>query len=97
VPNVPNADDSRFFGSPTKLFEYMGLAKAIVASDLEQLGEVIADGETGLLCPPGDARAAADAVVRLLDDAGLRARLGEAARWRDLGRVEHVGAHPLAS
>jgi glycosyltransferase involved in cell wall biosynthesis len=78
-PHVPNPDGTRFFGSPTKLFEYMGLAKAIVASDLEQIGEVIEHEQTGLLCPPGDAEAAAQAVLRLLDDEGLRRRLGEAA------------------
>jgi len=81
-PHVPNADGSRFFGSPTKLFEYMGLAKQIVASDLEQLGEVIADGASGVLCPPGDPDAAAAAVVRLLGDPALRARLGMAALER---------------
>ena len=78
-PHVPNPDGSRFFGSPTKLFEYMGLGRAIVASDLEQIGEVIDDGRTGLLCPPGDAQAAANSVVRLLADPDLRARLGAAA------------------
>jgi glycosyltransferase involved in cell wall biosynthesis len=81
-PHVPNPDGSRFFGSPTKLFEYMGLAKPIVASDLEQLGEVIADGDTGLLRPPGDADAAAEAVVRLLGDPDLRQSLGRAALER---------------
>ncbi len=40
-PHVANADGSRFFGSPTKLFEYMGMGKAIVASDLDQIGEVL--------------------------------------------------------
>jgi glycosyltransferase involved in cell wall biosynthesis len=78
-PHVPNADGSRFFGSPTKLFEYMGLGRAIVASDLEQIGEVIEHERTGLLVPPGDAEAAADAVVRLLGDEALRGRLGAAA------------------
>lgn len=81
-PHVTNPDGTRFFGSPTKLFEYMGLAKPIVASDLEQIGEVLETGETGLLCPPGDAAAAADAVVRLLGDRKLRARLGAAALER---------------
>jgi glycosyltransferase involved in cell wall biosynthesis len=81
-PHVPNADGSRFFGSPTKLFEYMGLARPIVASDLEQLGEVIVDGESGVLTAPGDARAAADAVADLLDDPDLRRRLGEGALQR---------------
>jgi glycosyltransferase involved in cell wall biosynthesis len=78
-PHVPNPDGSRFFGSPTKLFEYMGLGRAIVASDLEQIGEVIDHERTGLLCPPGDAGAAAAAVLRLLADPDLRARLGAAA------------------
>jgi glycosyltransferase involved in cell wall biosynthesis len=78
-PHVPNADGSRFFGSPTKLFEYMGLGRAIVASDLEQIGEVIEHERTGLLVPPGDAEGTARAVVRLLDDEALRRRLGEAA------------------
>jgi glycosyltransferase involved in cell wall biosynthesis len=40
-PTKPNGDGSRFFGSPTKLFEYMSLAKPIIASDLEQLSQVI--------------------------------------------------------
>jgi glycosyltransferase involved in cell wall biosynthesis len=78
-PHVPNPDGSRFFGSPTKLFEYMGLGRAIVASDLEQIGEVIEHERTGLLSPPGDVGAAAAAILRLLDDPELRARLGDAA------------------
>ncbi|MGI9301733.1 MAG: glycosyltransferase family 4 protein [Gammaproteobacteria bacterium] len=40
-PHVDNTDGSRFFGSPTKLFEYMAMGKAIVASDLEQIGEIL--------------------------------------------------------
>jgi len=43
-PHVPNADGSRFFGSPTKLFEYMAMERAIVASDLDQIGEVLSPG-----------------------------------------------------
>jgi glycosyltransferase involved in cell wall biosynthesis len=78
-PHVPNPDGTRFFGSPTKLFEYMGLGKPIVASDLEQIGEVIEHERTGLLCPPGDVAAAAAAVVRLVGDEALRNRLGAAA------------------
>jgi glycosyltransferase involved in cell wall biosynthesis len=40
-PHVPNPDGSRFFGSPTKLFEYMAMGKAIIASDLDQIGEIL--------------------------------------------------------
>jgi glycosyltransferase involved in cell wall biosynthesis len=78
-PHVPNPDGTAFFGSPTKMFEYMGLGRAIVASDLDQIGEVLEHGRTALLTPPGDVPAAASAVARLLNDEALRARLGEAA------------------
>lgn len=54
-PHVPNADGSRFFGSPTKLFEYMAMGKAILASDLEQIGEVLAPGIRVQQCAQGDA------------------------------------------
>lgn len=40
-PHATGAGDGRFFGSPTKLFEYMAMGKAIVASELEQIGEVL--------------------------------------------------------
>lgn len=40
-PIQPNKDGTRFFGSPTKLFEYMSMAKPVIASHLEQLAEVI--------------------------------------------------------
>ena len=78
-PHVPNPDGTQFFGSPTKLFEYMGLGKPVVASDLDQIGEVIHHEHNGLLVPPGDVPAAAAAVRRLLADETLRARLAEAA------------------
>lgn len=40
-PTQPNKDGSPFFGSPTKLFEYMSMAKPLIASDLGQLSEVV--------------------------------------------------------
>ncbi|HZN04060.1 MAG TPA: glycosyltransferase family 4 protein [Candidatus Polarisedimenticolia bacterium] len=86
APHVDNPDGTRFFGSPTKLFEYMAMGRGIVASRLEQIGDVLEDGATALLVPPGDDAALARAVVRLVDDAALRARLGAAARERALER-----------
>jgi len=79
-PHVSNPDGSPFFGSPTKLFEYMAMGKAIVASRLEQISEVLRHGETAWLVPPGDADALGDALARLVGDSPLRRRLGEAAR-----------------
>jgi glycosyltransferase involved in cell wall biosynthesis len=85
-PHVPNPDGSPFFGSPTKLFEYMAMGKAIVASDLEQIGEVLDHGSTAWLTEPGDAGALAGALARLIDDAPLRSALGAAARREALAR-----------
>jgi glycosyltransferase involved in cell wall biosynthesis len=79
-PHVPLEDGSEFFGSPTKLFEYMAMGKGIVASRLGQIGEVLADQETALLTEPGNARELADAILRLDRSRDLRERLGAAAR-----------------
>ncbi len=40
-PTQPNEDGSPFFGSPTKLFEYMSFAKPIIASDIGQIADII--------------------------------------------------------
>jgi len=56
--------------------------RPIVASGVEGLAEVVADGQTGLLVPPGDAAAVAAAVAELLTDPRRRQRLGEGARAR---------------
>jgi len=79
-PHVPLSDGREFFGSPTKLFEYMAMAKPIVASRLGQIAEVIIDGENGLLVEPGDHVGLARAIEKLGLDARLRARLGANAR-----------------
>src|SRR5207249_8347971 len=79
-PHVPNSDGSRFFGHPTKLFDYMATGRGIVASRLEQIGEVLEHERTALLVPPGDDAELATAIVRLVDDPDLRARLGASAR-----------------
>ena len=91
APHVPLADGSEFFGSPTKLFEYMAMGKAIVASRLGQIGEVLSDHETALLVPPGGVNDLADAMVRLVDSEGMRVRLGENARRAAV--EEHTWAH----
>ncbi|HKJ92341.1 MAG TPA: glycosyltransferase [Longimicrobiales bacterium] len=79
APHVPNPDGTPFFGSPTKLFEYMAMGRGIVASDLDQIGDVLEHGQTAWLVTPGDAEALADGIVGLLDPE-LRRRLGGRAR-----------------
>lgn len=77
-PHVPNADGSPFFGSPTKLFEYLATGRAVLASDLGQIGEVLDHERNALLVPPGDVDALVAGLVRLANDPDLRSRLGEA-------------------
>lgn len=67
-------------GLPVVLLEAMTAGCAVVASRLPGIAEVIQDGRTGLLVPPGEPAALRAAIDRLLADGDLRARLGAAAR-----------------
>ncbi len=66
-------------GLPVSLLEAMAAGKAIVATSVGGIPDAITDGETGILVPPGDPVAAADAISRLLGDSALRGSLGAAA------------------
>ncbi len=79
-PHVPNPDGTPFFGSPTKIFEYMAMGKGIVASDLDQIGEVLHHRKTAWLVKPGDADALMVGLQVLVEDQTLRLALGRAAR-----------------
>lgn len=79
-PHVPLDAGAEFFGSPTKLFEYMAMGKAIVASRLGQIGEVLEDQHTALLIEPGNVDQLADAIRQLSRSPQLRESLGAAAR-----------------
>ncbi len=79
-PHVPLEDGSEFFGSPTKLFEYMAMGKGIVASRLGQIGDVLTEEKTGLLVEPGNAKQLVEAILRLDNSRELREKLGQAAR-----------------
>lgn len=74
----PALDD--FYFSPLKLFEYMSAGRAIVASRIGQIGEIISHGENGLLVSPGDPRELAAGLRRLLRSPILRDMLGRRAR-----------------
>ncbi|MGH2568866.1 MAG: glycosyltransferase family 4 protein [Bacteroidota bacterium] len=79
-PHVHNADGTQFFGSPTKLFEYMAMAKPIIASGVGQIGDVIRDGVNGLMMKERDHIDLAEKILALCNNAMLRDRLGAAAR-----------------
>jgi len=79
-PHVPLDAGAEFFGSPTKLFEYMAMGKGIVASRLGQIGEVLEQEKTALLVEPGDVEQLKDAILRLSSSKELRENLGAAAR-----------------
>jgi len=81
-PQVPLPDGIEFFGSPTKLFEYMAAGKGIVASRLGQIGEVLEHGRTALLVEPGDDAGLSEAISKLANAPELRAQLGADARER---------------
>ena len=67
---------------PLKAVEAMAAATPLLASDLEVCRELISHGEEGLLLPPGDPRAWAYAMRRLLRDRSLLAEMGRRARRR---------------
>lgn len=77
---LPSHDE----GLSIALLEAMAHGLAIVATPVGAHGEVIEDGENGLLVPPGDPMALAAALRRVIDDEALRQRLGQAARNRFL-------------
>jgi glycosyltransferase involved in cell wall biosynthesis len=65
--------------SPLKIFEYMAAGKAIIASDLPVLHEVLRDRENAVLAPPTDVESWAQAIRDLAADATERRRLGARA------------------
>ena len=94
-PHSSHMVDSKFFGSPTKIFEYMAMAGGIVASDLEQIGEVLSPAlrtpdlarpgvtvtnQRAVLCAPGDVDDFVAGVVGLAHRRDLGCALGRNAR-----------------
>jgi glycosyltransferase involved in cell wall biosynthesis len=69
-------------GTPLSLLEYMALRRAIVATSVGGVPDVVTHERHALLVPPGDATRLAAAVARLLDSPEERIRLGEAAAAR---------------
>jgi glycosyltransferase involved in cell wall biosynthesis len=76
------APDGDRDGLPNVLMEAQSQGLACVATDLAGIPELVADGATGLLVPPADPATLAAALVRLIADPALRARLGDAGMAR---------------
>jgi glycosyltransferase involved in cell wall biosynthesis len=93
APHVPNPDGTPFFGSPTKLFEYMAMGRGIVASNLDQIGDVLEHGRTAWMVKPGDCDELAEGIIALAKDRTLRESLGQNAREEVLNKYtweQHV-------
>ena len=65
--------------SPLKIFEYMSYGKAIVASDLPVIREVLVDGDNSLLCGPDRVEEWVEAITLLIENPSLRRSLGNKA------------------
>ena len=85
---IPHTHDARAIdgtplasiASPLKLFEYMASGRPIIASALEPIKEILSDGTTGLLIPPGDSHALGNAIETLLRNPLLGEELAKSAR-----------------
>lgn len=95
IPQILAATDLLVFPSIVPHFarpviEAGAMAKPVIASRLGGPDELVVDGQTGLLAPPGDPRALAEAVTRVLTTPGLARTFGEAgyARARQLFEAE---------
>ena len=80
VAPYPRLDS--FYFSPLKVVEYQAAGLPVVASRCGQLDRLVADGDTGLLVPPGDTDRLAEALLALHRDPGLRRRMGGRGRRR---------------
>ena len=92
---IPLLDSTtaRVFTSPLKLLEAMASGRAVVASDLPSLREVLKNDENALLVPPGEPQALAAAIQRLAKDPEMATRLAARAiedvkrySWEERGR-----------
>jgi glycosyltransferase involved in cell wall biosynthesis len=72
-------------GVPKALIEAAACARPIIATDVPGCREIVKDGETGLLIPPGDTDALVEAIRRLVRDGPLRRRMGENGRAHAAG------------
>jgi glycosyltransferase involved in cell wall biosynthesis len=75
-----------FYWSPLKVHEYMAMGLPVVTIDVNGLNNIVREGQEGLLYPENDLEKMRAAILKLVDDAALAKRLGDAGRARV---VEH--------
>jgi glycosyltransferase involved in cell wall biosynthesis len=83
-------------GLPLSVLEAMAAGLPVIASRVGGIPELVVDGVTGILVPPGDESALGAALRRLVDDSALRRRLGDAGHARAAERFDleaFWGAH----
>src|SRR5256885_13194192 len=77
--------------------ETMASGKAVIATSVGGIPDMIEDGVSGLLVPPGDEAALTAAIVALLGDPARRRALGQAARERDRKSTRLNSSHLVIS
>lgn len=87
LPCVVAADGDRD-GMPNALIEAMAMELPVVSTTVSGIPELITDGQEGLLAPPRDPVALADALARLLSNAALRCSLGQNGRRKVLAEFD---------
>ena len=79
---------SDYEGVPLAVLEAMAAGKPVIATTVGGVPELVEDGVTGILVPPRDPQALAQAILRLVKDPDLRQRMGKAAQERTLERFD---------
>jgi len=77
APYIPNEN---FYYSPIKIFEYMAMGKPTIAGRIGQVGEIIKDGETGVLYEPGRIAELTEVLKKMVCDPAAREEIGKQAR-----------------
>jgi len=93
VPEILAAADvfvlsSRWEGNPLSVMEAMAAGKPVIATAVGGVPELVQDGVSGVLVPPENVEALADAMLKLAGDAALRTRSGQAAFRRAKERFD---------
>ena len=79
-PSLSSMRSERGIGAPLKVLEYMACEKPIVSTSVPPIDQVVENGKTGLLVPPGDIASLARAINELAEAPALRDSLGRNAR-----------------